>query len=379
MCRLLWKFFEWDYHPTIPTRAFPRLAHVIPVNVIELGARLEAYLDELPSVIALRLCHRYGKGVLSNLPQEILGQVITEMQQMANAKTQPKWEENSACFQGRCRMVDHYLPYNEDFEKMWLDMTEYEDDMTPPLLDYYTEEEKINMVQERMEDGYFADDGVAFEIHDDMQDQWVKMLCLCDKGPGQTKDRTTFLPFNDILRSHFGLETIIVHEAMSDELVRFLPNTKSMDGKSYHTSCFLALPHCSSGSQQGGRTALSKHSSFLKADNHLAFHQVIDPTTLSINEEQNKRFSRALRILDLKPHWQLTELETLIKPPARDNALWEICDFQIENCPEPTKKSRKEKNENLKGYIAVKSEELGKESWPQLMVIASSDVVAPDE
>jgi hypothetical protein len=46
---------------------------------------------------------------------------------------------------------------------------------------------------------------------------------------------------------------------------------------------------------------------------------------LSISEEQRLRFPRALKHLDIKPHYRLSDLEPLVVQPIQDKMLADIC------------------------------------------------------
>ncbi|XPS72360.1 hypothetical protein M3J09_004525 [Ascochyta lentis] len=157
----------------------------------------------------------------------------------------------------------------------------------------------------------------------------------------------------------------------------FLPGYN--DAVTYNTACFLTLaspkddelvPH--------SRTARQANGQFLKSGNSLAFYQKLGPTQLEITEEQRTRFARALRVLNLRPHFHLSELERCIDSSTKDARLWEIGDVQIKDCPAPNPKMRLwKKKKKLQQYLQQKDEEVAKDSWPQLMHIATSSVVGP--
>lgn len=103
-----------------------------------------------------------------------------------------------------------------------------------------------------------------------------------------------------------------------------------------------------------GCTAAGKHKHFLNVDNHLAFCQIIDLSELGITEKEKLRFARIMRILDLKPAFHITELETLIDPSTQDSELWEICNAQLKDCPRPTYASTETKKILLMKYLEKK-------------------------
>jgi len=98
----------------------------------------------------------------------------------------------------------------------------------------------------------------------------------------------------------------------------------------------------------------SNNSSFVREDNHLGFRQPIDPSTLTLSNEQHQRFAKAMRVLDLSPYYHLTELESMISPPSNDASLWEICYHKLPGCPIPTNTSIKVKAKKLEQYLKRK-------------------------
>jgi hypothetical protein len=95
---------------------------------------------------------------------------------------------------------------------------------------------------------------------------------------------------------------------------------------------------------------------FLKNDNHLAFHQTLDPAQLILTEKQRLRFARALRILGLQPQYHVSELESSIIPSTKDDAaLWAICDKQLPECPAPLQTSEATKQKALRQYVHSKN------------------------
>lgn len=82
-------------------------------------------------------------------------------------------------------------------------------------------------------------------------------------------------------------------------------------------------------SQPEKRTEKYGNQTFLKSDVHLAFHQKVDLTALTINKKERMSFSRVLRILELDPCFHLTELETSVASPTTDDILFRISEAQL--------------------------------------------------
>jgi hypothetical protein len=165
---------------------------------------------------------------------------------------------------------------------------------------------------------------------------------------------------SQILKAHFGIEALLLHEVMSDNLTSFLPDAIGYSEISYYTSCFLDLssPPSAANPQSQGRLASHRNTVYAGGNNHLAFHEVMDPAQINITTQQKRGFAKAMRILDLEPYYHLTELEALLNPDNDDEALWAICDGQILGCPKPSEAERPVKKRLLKEYLQTKSQGL---------------------
>ncbi len=86
------------------------LTWAIPVRVELLGAHLTAYLELLPTLCALRLCHRYGRGYevnLTRLPIELLSAIEDLLFAEACVPHVEAYKKDFRCFQHHCNPIDH--------------------------------------------------------------------------------------------------------------------------------------------------------------------------------------------------------------------------------------------------------------------------------
>jgi hypothetical protein len=142
-------------------------------------------------------------------------------------------------------------------------------------------------------------------------------------------------------------------------MINFLPDASNYADCSYYSTCFLGLSSPTrTADQSHDRVAPHQNDAFLKADNHFAFHQIIDPTQLNITKKQKLSFARAIRILGLQPYYHLNELHACLRPENDEEDLWAICHNQLKGCPKPSSKSRSEKKRLLHEYIRSKSQGL---------------------
>jgi hypothetical protein len=162
-------------------RGRPRLAWVIPVDMAELGASLQAISNTMPQVNVLRLCHRFRDSPLSRLPQELLDQVIGDIQQSAKADCRSEWYQDSVCWQGTCLPEDHFSIYNEDLEKLWQRIfVEKAYGGTQDLkTEDVTKEKKVEMVHGWVcGDPVFSDIDAWLDRHYEAFSRWLDRTCL---------------------------------------------------------------------------------------------------------------------------------------------------------------------------------------------------------
>jgi len=139
---------------------------------------------------------------------------------------------------------------------------------------------------------------------------------------------------SQILKARFGLEAVIYHETLSEEMFEFLPNHQCIEENAYYTLCYLVLPQESACSPFASSVSADSQDQQVESNIlHTAFRQVIDPSTLAISEKQRFRFARALKKLNLKPYYHLSELEPLIVHPIQDEDLACLCSCPDGDCP----------------------------------------------
>ena len=75
------------------------------MRVEKLGAHLEAYVDTLPVITALRLCNKFGKGPechIRKLPTEIVDAVEELVINLEREKRLIRWSQLLRCYTGQC-------------------------------------------------------------------------------------------------------------------------------------------------------------------------------------------------------------------------------------------------------------------------------------
>ena len=88
----------------------------MPVCIDKLGAHLEAYVRTLPTIIAMRLCGRFGTGSQSHinkLPVELISAIEPFIIEPARAEILETWSSEFRCFELKCDIVDDHFTHEE--------------------------------------------------------------------------------------------------------------------------------------------------------------------------------------------------------------------------------------------------------------------------
>ncbi|KAF2130769.1 hypothetical protein P153DRAFT_395197 [Dothidotthia symphoricarpi CBS 119687] len=375
MCILNYRPYDDEGPDVPPQRAQPRLTWAIPVDMSKLGARLQAYSETMPQVTMLRLCHRFGNVALSNLPLELLERIVEALQQSVRADTWPAWRQDLRCFEGICLPEQHCEYYNEHVESMWQEIFAASSDEDAKSKEDYTNAQKVDMVTDSI--AYDPESELVMKAHYDARFRWVGRTCQCVEGYGEDATRGAFARFGDLLRLHFGLEAIILHEILPTPLFDFLPNSGFSEEFAYYTRCYLTL-YSKSGDKRitGSPDSAPQNKLFHEYGDHMSFQETIDPSQLILSENDRLRFAKAMRLLGIRTCYHLSELAPHVVHPIEDEWLSDLCACGKSEsiCPHSDVKSY-DKPYCLEEYLKSKSKELAKQTWPKLMLLAASDVV----
>lgn len=115
------------------------MAWGVPVQITELGAHLQAYVEMQPTIAAIRLCNRLGQGpaaYITKLPVELVYMVEEMLMHDVRRRAECTWEESFECFEDRCRPIDHLQQdYHKDMYYRITDGVDMEDDRHLDVLD----------------------------------------------------------------------------------------------------------------------------------------------------------------------------------------------------------------------------------------------------
>ncbi|KAF2130767.1 hypothetical protein P153DRAFT_395195 [Dothidotthia symphoricarpi CBS 119687] len=335
----------------------------MPVDITELGAILAAYSNLEAEIETLSECHQNGSGLFTQLPQEIFDQIIDDYLQAEKAVLAPLWKKSFACFMGICTIGQHLNPFNNQTQDIWnqLERLPEFNDLVAKYLPGGSESDRVFSDSEKaiIVEGYGDDRGSGFlDIwdHFERREEWLDRLCCQNLVNGST--RKTFPHLISILRSRFGLEVIICHEPLTEELRYLLPHRHLGDFFQYdhmwYTSAFLAIASVDKIDQS---VITPMQQSLAEIPNLAATYSVIDPP---LSEDKRKLFAQAVRLFKLRPHFHLSNIDLSVKNPGFSDSL------------------RVRTSEDFDEYIERWSKELAKQSWPQLMFLATPSAAMSD-
>jgi len=279
------------------------LTYAVPVNVVDLGASLKAYVDTLPTVNTLRLCNCFGKGpnaFITKMPVELVKAVETHVVKPARAKVATDWERDFRCFQQECSMTD-YLSREEKFEIYYDYMTElswnFDDDIEEPS------DAKLERVVPQTIGGGYIDS--CHETHYERRGEWAARI---EFSP--THGRRGFLVGHEALvAKHFGVDLWISH-------VRLRPNNGEMgdDDPTETTVAYLTMPGNKPRSQHWTTAESEEDSLTCGCESGYGIPLLTGDAPL---KESLRRFACAMQTLDLEVFIHPSQKGQILAPPTR--------------------------------------------------------------
>ncbi|TKA49281.1 hypothetical protein B0A49_12823 [Cryomyces minteri] len=325
------------------------IAWGIPVDIVRLGAHLEAYLQMKPTIAALRLSHRFGRGPeahITMLPTEIIGMIEEELLMQPRRDAYSSWSEAGQCFRETCRPRDHFT--KEQVQDIM-------DDMGMDLSDSDTESELMDSA-----DDFLGDNPDFFwETHMAQKERWRALVCQHVKACGN------FVKYDKILESDFGLEAFITHTTMTEGLCSH--STCSTET----TVSYIILPTKFSRKTVEQNEAFWEELYSAQTNNAV----LVETSSLSLTEAHRARFVRAMKVLDLEPHSHIEELQETISAysPKHSRGYLNAVD------PVQTTTSAEKMREIMKRQLLDKTarreskstSQLLKGTWPKLIVLVA--------
>jgi hypothetical protein len=91
----------------------------LPVPIEKLGAHVEAFIETLPAITALRLCRQFGTGpqcFINRLPVELLKTVESFVVEPARESALHTWKKACRCWELKCDIIEDHYPCEESHD-----------------------------------------------------------------------------------------------------------------------------------------------------------------------------------------------------------------------------------------------------------------------
>ena len=275
----------------------------MPVRIDKLGAHLEAYIKTQPTVIALRLCGRFGSGPhchINKLPVELIGAIETFIVEPARVEALETWSTEYRCFEVKCDLIDDHFTHEEQramYLRATCDECSEDDDCT---CGYSTDAETAEKLRETL---------LPYVNH---SDYWVSSHDT--KCHNWTAKVDTHLPtciFNEhqaFVRSHFGIDVWTSNVRLPRQRSTLEADKWKLDESSNTTVAYMTLPNNASSCEDW----LSGMYDDVKLQSGYAMPLKLGaaPTRASL-----RRFQRALNLLGLEVFIHPTQKGTVISAP----------------------------------------------------------------
>lgn len=274
------------------------------MRIDKLGAHLEAYIETLPTVLALRLCGRFGTGPqchVNKLRVELISAIETFVIEPARVEALENWSSDYKCFELKCDRVDDHYTHEEQHE-MYHRVTltgcfgnnrcPFERKSGPE-----TAKDTRKALMTYAEDLWFWEDS-----HDTKTRSWMKRVDM-------ERPTCIFNEHRELARKQFGVDVWtsnvrlppLSSTSVADEWKR--PDTQNT------SVAYMILPGNVS-SHEDWLSGVYDHG-HLQSGCAMPVKMGTVPT-----EESLRRFPRALNILGLNVFIHPTQKGTVISPPA---------------------------------------------------------------
>jgi hypothetical protein len=261
------------------------LTLALPVDAAQLAAHLQAYIDTLPALNALRACNRFGKGPqchLNKLPVELIQSIAQYYVLPVYEDNAEKWQSQLRCYEDTCSIFDHNS--REELLELHADIH----DRTPGACDcddpYDPDDEELSECLEGHDDG--------FDQHQDNRYYWE------DKVTKLNHQRTFF-------RKHFGLDLWLSTVCLG--------SSERFYGEAETTLAYLTLPGREERSEKWDHFEMEEDVPYgygrPTCNSGCGMAVMMEPRT---SPEDIQRFKRAMK--DLKLDFFVHESQQQKKP-----------------------------------------------------------------
>lgn len=271
------------------------MAWAIQVDVEQLGANLEAYVNLLPTIHTLRLCNRYGKGEhvrINTLPVELVTYIEELVTADERASKRAEWAIDFRCYQQLCEPIEHLTE-----EQLWscrMKVLKGEISKVSP---------GSGSIDHRVDD-HLADEPDTFlDVHWDRSYSWQDRV-----GVRSAALRGVFTTHAGLIRQHFGLEVWVSHVRSEEypvtnywEVIELYPPET--------TVAFLKLPGARDEFRRWVLTKDERDEKEFMIESGYGLHVKYPPP---LEDRARAKFKRMMKILDLVPFVEVTQQDMLL-------------------------------------------------------------------
>ncbi|SMY22319.1 unnamed protein product [Zymoseptoria tritici ST99CH_1A5] len=281
-----------------------QLSWAVPVDILKLGAHLEAYTNLRPTLQILHLCKRSAK---QKLPVDILDIVAALLIDEERERCLSEWSQPLKCWEERCCQADHFageirakIEADPDFEVMKPYMLRSWNIHDVEITGRSPKEaaslaSKIQTERQKCRD-----------IHHENVRSWHAKVNRLSAGPeGQRDD------MSDVLSTVFGLEACCHHERLKVRRVNpwagrqhsqsFLDGHASFINMCPTTTAYLRLPGLLENIQRTDETPIAARPPTNRDDQTAIGWSTRPDNAQKPSSRSLSRFTRAMKILKLLP------------------------------------------------------------------------------
>lgn len=370
------------------------ITYAVPINPVQLIAHLEAYTETKQEIIALNLCHRYGRGSdrptrsirranaglkkFQELPPELILLIEAFIVVPLRISLTKKYEKLFACFEQTCHYRDHFS--DEELDKI-------DDEQTDVLMETDERFKNFNITtdSDEMSETYMealmekTDEVLSqmdfWEAHSDNSETWycsVTQHYDCDEDTSCDRPRFKFCSLAAEMERSFGVRALLKTQTLPFHLWDLFELGVTQGDRDYRTTiCYLHLPVKSSLHEADSLDDTLEYENTVRSIG-ACLDEAVDLDDLIAMKSKMPRLQLALRKLSLTPsvHWSTIALR-------RDNAGilstdGERKEYRSSKAKQMCSQHKKEFKESIE-EAAVQKTEMFKKKGPQLMLLAAAN------
>lgn len=384
---------DWDG----ATRLTAAVTLAVPINPVHLIAHLEAHMATRQALHALKLCHRFGRGLsgstrstkrlngglekLQELPLELICLIESYVLLPLRASLIKEYEVMFRCFAQTCKVRDHYSDEEcEEFEAAAYDITLLRDGR---FADYEWDSAEFesgpmrkrfdDAVEERLMDLML--EGDYYQAHADRTDEWqTKILTHRHESKPDTVCDPSIFGFcsleRELMRA-FGLNSLLHTQPIPYYLWNLFDESTVPEGMERYctTIGYLHLPVDAAGHDA---SALNESFDYESTVGQLSacLSTIVDIDKLITMKSKTPQLQFALKRLGLKPfvHWSAAALQTSSTGSLSTHI--ERAKFRHDEVSNMTEQQKQELKMSIEKITSEKAE-LFRTKGPQFMLLAA--------